>query len=131
MFEGCHIRIARPTDQLQKVSEFYELVLGFNRLSEFKNHEGFDGIMLGHSDAPYHLEFTSHPDHQAGRSPSAEHLLVFYTGTDTRYREILGHLESRGVKSVKSHNPFWDRGGTTIEDPDGYRIVVFCGQWTA
>lgn len=29
-----------------------------------------------------------------------------------------------GGRHVTSTNPYWDRGGVTIEDPDGYRVVL-------
>ena len=27
--------------------------------------------------------------------------------------------------AVPSFNPYWDRGGCTFEDPDGYRVVLY------
>ena len=63
----AHLRVARPSDDLVAVTKFYRDGLGFEILSEFKNHDGFDGVMLGHKGAAYHLEFTGKRGHKAGR----------------------------------------------------------------
>jgi hypothetical protein len=38
-------------------------------------------------------------------------------------------MREAGYPSVIAHNPYWDRGGTTFEDADGYRVVLFHGAW--
>ena len=43
----AHLRVARPTDDLAAVVEFYRTGLGFDLLSEFRDHDGFDGAILG------------------------------------------------------------------------------------
>ena len=129
MYQDCHIRIARPTDQLDLVSQFYIQVLGFELLGEFRDHDGFDGVMVGHSDAPYHLEFTQNSQHPVGRAPSKDHLLVIYVSDKRRWTEIIGKIKDSGAKEVQSFNPYWDRHGRTFEDPDGYRIVIQHGSW--
>jgi hypothetical protein len=55
---NAHLRVARPTDKLAEVVKFYNDGLGFEVLYQFTDHDGFDGVMLGHKDAAYHLEFT-------------------------------------------------------------------------
>ena len=129
MLTGCHLRIARPTDQLHKVVDFYQNILGFSRLGEFKNHDGFDGIMMGHSDAPYHLEFTSQSNHSVGLAPSQDHLLVFYQPSFESWQSTIKKIEESGAAPVQSYNPYWDTNGRTYEDPDGYRIVIYNGTW--
>jgi hypothetical protein len=47
----AHLRVARPTDNLVEVMKFYRDGLGFEVLYEFKDHDGFDGVMLGHKGA--------------------------------------------------------------------------------
>ena len=42
------------------------------------DHDGFDGVMLGHPGEQYHLEFTRKQGHEAGRAPTEDNLLVFY-----------------------------------------------------
>lgn len=127
----AHLRIARPTDDLQAVIEFYRDGLGFEMLSEFRDHDGFDGAMLGRAGAPYHLEFTHRPGHIAGRAPGADHLLVFYLPDATEWARAIARLEQAGHKAVKAFNPYWDRHGRTFEDPDGYRVVLQNSAWQA
>ena len=74
----AHLRVARPTDHTLEILRFYREGLGFEVIASFEDHEGFDGIMLGHPDAPYHFEFTVEHGHTAGRAPTQDNLLVFY-----------------------------------------------------
>ena len=43
----AHLHVARPTDNWVAVVKFYRDGLGFEVLYEFKDHDGFDGVMLG------------------------------------------------------------------------------------
>jgi catechol 2,3-dioxygenase-like lactoylglutathione lyase family enzyme len=40
---AAHLRVARPTDDLDAVVRFYRDGLGFEVLYEFADHDGFDG----------------------------------------------------------------------------------------
>src|SRR4051812_22755243 len=126
---GAHLRVARPTDDLAAVVAFYRDGLGFDVLGEFRDHDGFDGAMLGHARAGYHLEFTRRAGHPAGRAPSGEHLLVFYLPDETDWRAAVGRLERAGHRPVAAVNPYWDRRGHTFADPDGYRVVLQNAAW--
>jgi catechol 2,3-dioxygenase-like lactoylglutathione lyase family enzyme len=70
MLEKAHLRIARATNDLAEVIKFYRDGLGFEIVSSFEDHEGFDGVMLGHQGLPYHLEFTSQREHPAAVAPN-------------------------------------------------------------
>ena len=129
--DKTHLRIARPTDNLADVVKFYRDGLGLTVLCEFKDHDGFDGVMLGHAGAPYHLEFTRKEGHHAGRAPTPENLLVFYVPDAEAWNRALARLGGVGYAAVKSFNPYWDRRGRTFEDPDGYRVVLQNTSWTA
>jgi catechol 2,3-dioxygenase-like lactoylglutathione lyase family enzyme len=120
----AHLRIARPTDDLAAVVRFYRDSLGFEVLSEFRDHDGFDGVMLGRRGTAYHLEFTHSAAHPAGRAPGGENLLVFYLPDAVEWRSAIDRLERAGFAPVVSVNPYWDRRGRTFEDPDGYRVVL-------
>jgi len=124
-----HLRVARPTDNLDALIAFYTEALGFEKLGEFEDHEGFDGVMLGHPELPYHFEFTHAHGHKVGRAQSQENLLVFYFADDSLWHEAVKRIESLGASPVASFNPYWDRKGRTYEDPDGYRIVLHNGPW--
>ncbi|MCB1184771.1 VOC family protein [bacterium] len=126
---GAHLRVARPTDRMAEVVAFYRDGLGFTVLGEFSDHEGFDGVMLGHPGAGYHLEFTACRGHVAGRAPTADNLLVLYLPDAGVWAEALAHMAAQGYDPVPSFNPYWDREGRTFEDPDGYRVVLQHGMW--
>ncbi|KAI1183000.1 prolyl endopeptidase [Nemania serpens] len=111
----AHLRIARPTDSISSLLSFYFDELGFEVKLTFGRHEGFDG---------YHLEFTQHESHRAGRAPTQDNLLVFYMPDEAQYQSAVARMRGAGFEPVTSFNPYWDRCGTTFEDPDGYRVVL-------
>ncbi|MCP1164882.1 MULTISPECIES: VOC family protein [Bacillus] len=117
-------RIARPTDRFEKVIEFYEKGLGLKRISEFYNHEGYDGVMFGLPEEEYHLEFTRHIDGSPCPAPTKDNLLVFYMVEDSEMKKVSKRLHALGYDEVKPENPYWKDKGITIEDPDGWRIVL-------
>jgi catechol 2,3-dioxygenase-like lactoylglutathione lyase family enzyme len=129
MKKGVTLRIARPTDRLDEVVRFYRDGLGFEIIAAFDNHDGFDGRMFGHPQAPWHLEFTSHPDHPAGRAPTQDNLLVFYLPDRAEWDAAVQRMRGNGYSPVSSFNPYWDRQGVTFEDPDGYRVVLQNMAW--
>lgn len=124
------LRVARPTDHLEEVIRFYEKGLRFQLLGQFADHDGFDGVMLGHKGAPYHLEFTRAHGHQAGRAPTLDNLLVFYIPDQQEWDTAVTAMRESGYHPVPAFNPYWDRHGLTFEDPDGYRVVLQCAAWT-
>ena len=126
---NAHLRVARPTDNLVEVVKFYRDGLGFEVLYQFTGHDGFDGVMLGHKDAGYHLEFTHKTGHPSGKAPTQENLLVFYLPGREVWQHAVKRLEDQGYKSIKSFNPYWDQRGKTFEDPDGYRVVLQNASW--
>ena len=75
--------MARPTDKLAAIAEMYAKGLDFAVLAEFKDHHGFDGVILGHPKQPYHIEFTCQRGHQVGKAPTRDYLLVFYVSNRT------------------------------------------------
>lgn len=125
----AHLRIARATESLPEVIRFYRDGLGLEIISSFEDHEGFDGVMLGHAGLSYHLEFTHEHGHPAGRAPTEENLLVFYLPEPADWQVAVARMIAQGYQPVKSHNPYWDRHGQTFEDPDGYRVVLHNGAW--
>jgi catechol 2,3-dioxygenase-like lactoylglutathione lyase family enzyme len=126
----AHLRIARPTDNLEQITKFYKEGLGFEVLASFENHQGFDGVMLGHPNLPYHLEFTHQRGHSVGKAPSQEHLLVLYIPDQQLWKQSVERFEKQGFRPVVSPNPYWGKQGKTFEDPDGYRIVLQNASWS-
>ncbi len=124
-----HLRVARPTDDLAAVTRFYHDGLGLTLLGSFTDHDGFDGIMLGLPEGPYHLEFTQQHGHTAGRAPTADNLLVFYLPDPATWQQAVTQMQAAGYVPVPSVNPYWDVRGLTFEDPDGYRMVLQQARW--
>src|SRR4051794_38132869 len=127
----AHLRVARPTDDLDAVVRFYRDGLGFEVLGGFADHDGFDGVMLGRHGAGYHLEFTHKAGHPAGRAPTRDNLLVFYLPDATAWEAAVARMRAAGYEPVPAFNPYWDRHGNTFEDPDGYRVVLQNAGWPA
>jgi len=77
--------------------------------------------MLGREGAPYHLEFARA---HAGGAPTSDNLLVLYLSDRQEWEAAVERMRDAGFESVSAFNPYWDRGGLTFEDPDGYRVVL-------
>ena len=124
------LRVARPSDDLDRLLAFYVGGLGFELLYRFEDHDGFDGVMLGKKGAPYHFEFTRAAGHKAGRAPTQDNLLVFYLPEMADWQAAIDRMRAAGFTPVTSFNPYWDLDGVTFEDPDGYRIVFQNAAWS-
>ncbi|SFG43497.1 VOC family protein [Pontibacter chinhatensis] len=121
----AQVRIARPTDKLQEVVRFYCQGLGLRRLGGFENHNGYDGVMVGLPGLGYHLEFTQHQHGSPCPAPTKDNLLVLYIPDRPSINTIVERLERMGYPAVEPENPYWKaKGATTIEDPDGWRLVL-------
>ena len=129
MLRGAHLRIARATDDLPVAVRFYTDALGLEVIGSFKDHDEFDGVMLGHPGAAYHLELTHKRGERVGRAPTRENLLVFYLADHAQWQRAVERVEQHGYRRVASANPYWDRDGVTFEDPDGYRVVLQNAAW--
>jgi catechol 2,3-dioxygenase-like lactoylglutathione lyase family enzyme len=127
----AHLRIAHLSRDLATVVTFYRDGLGFEVLYEFRDHDGFDAVMLGRKGAAYHLAFVHKMGHEVGRAPTDDNLLVFYLPDADEWKQAVARLEGLGHQPVKSFNPYWDRKGKTFEDPDGYRVVLQHARWPA
>ena len=124
------LRVARPTDNLVALLRFYRDGLGLQLLTSFTAHNGFDGVMLGHPHAPYHLEFTHQRGHAVGRAPTADNLLVFYLPEAAEWQAAVQRMAAAGFAPVPAFNLYWDQQGLTFEDPDGYRVVLQRAAWS-
>jgi prolyl oligopeptidase len=123
------LRVARPTDRLADVAEMYLEGLGLTVLDRFVDHDGFDGIILGHAGQPYHLEFTTKRGHAVGSAPTQDNLLVFYVPDTGEWEERCARMIAAGFRQVSSYNPYWDVAGRTFEDLDRYRVVLQNAAW--
>ncbi|UYK17207.1 VOC family protein [Yersinia enterocolitica] len=123
------MRVARPTDNIKLISEMYCRGLGFSELGSFADHQGFDGVILGHPHHAYHLEFTHHRGVQVRRAPTSDNLLVFYLPDEKQWHSQCQQMCAAGFCQVASYNPYWDVSGKTFEDIDGYRVVLQQREW--
>ena len=114
------VRVARHTMRLPELVRFYRHGLGLTEIDGFRDHDGYDGVVLALPGTRAHLEFTTGGNHGAP-APHPETLLVLYLGE----REIVdGALARVGVEPIAPANPYWAHNGVTIEDPDGFRVVL-------
>jgi catechol 2,3-dioxygenase-like lactoylglutathione lyase family enzyme len=127
-----HIRIARPSRDLGAAEAFWIEGLG---LSVLYRAEGgvapgeHDLLMVGWPDASWHLELVHESAGPVGPRPTDEDLLVIYLDEPVP-EELVARLEAHGGKRVPSPNPYWNEWGVTVEDPDGYRLVLSTRAWS-
>lgn len=121
------LRVARHTSRLDELLAFYRDGIGLVDVGGFRGHGGYDGVFLAVPGTRVHLEFTAGGPHGAP-APHPEALLVFYLGDSASVDEILRRLV---VKPVEPANPYWAEHGVTIEDPDGFRVVLVPEEWPA
>jgi len=72
------VRIARPVGDPARSVAMYKQGLALDEIGSFRDHDGFDGVMLGHGSRGLHFEFTRCREHPVRPTPTAEDLLVFY-----------------------------------------------------
>jgi hypothetical protein len=103
--------------------------LGLTVLGRFENHDGFDGVMLGRCEAPYHFELTHCRTHAVNPTPTVEDLVVLYIPDEQEWQATCGNMCAAGFRPVKSFNPYWEAHGRTFVDGDGYRSVLVHASW--
>lgn len=117
------LRVARHTNNLEKIEAFYVNVLGFERLGGFQNHNDYDGVFIGKSDLDWHFEFTESND-KANHHFDEDDIIVLYPTTILKYNNLLCSILSNNISIITSKNPYWNENGKMFLDPDGFRIVI-------
>ncbi|MCX5376622.1 VOC family protein [Streptomyces sp. NBC_00091] len=125
-----HIRVARPSRDLEAAERFYVDGLGLDVLWRTSGHVPgeHDLIMVGPAGGGWHFELTNDPDNPLDPTPTVDDLFVVYLGK-TPDEALVDRLEGCGGTRVASHNPYWDEYGVTVADPDGYRLVLCSRTW--
>ncbi|GAA1984877.1 VOC family protein [Kitasatospora viridis] len=126
------IRIARPSRDLAAAERFYVEGLGLDvlwRTSERVSGE-HDLLMVGPAGGAWHFELTRDPEQPLEPTPTVDDLFVVYLGAPVD-EHLVQRLEAAGGRRVPAHNPYWDRFGVTVLDPDGYRLVLCSRSWSA
>ena len=121
------LRVARHTQRLDDVVAFYRDGVGLPEIGRFRDHDGYDGVLLAISGTGAHLEFTSGGIHSVPQ-PHPESLLVLYVGDASTMRDLADRLRAN---SISPENPYWARHGLTFEDPDGFAVVIVPARWSA
>jgi hypothetical protein len=100
---------------------------GYPEIGGFHDHDGYEGVFLGLPGTGAHLELTAGGGQEAP-SPHLESLLVLYLGDDEAVQAVVTRLS---VNPIPPANPYWEEHGLTVEDPDGFRVVLVPERWTA
>lgn len=124
------LRIARPSTDLARAQAFYVTGLGLHVLHRSSGQAGeHDLLIVGWPQGQWHLELVHDPAAPTVPTPTVEDLLVLYLDGPVP-DPLVERLEAHGGRRVPSHNPYWDRFGVTIVDPDGYRLVLCRRAWS-
>jgi catechol 2,3-dioxygenase-like lactoylglutathione lyase family enzyme len=122
---NAHLRIARPARDLEKAENFWVNGLGMQVRWRTEGDEPL--VMVGFPGAAWHIELVGDPTGPAP-SPTEEDLVVLYLG-EPASDDLLRRLTDSGGAVVRSRNPYWEQWGVTVEDPDGYRLVLSHRTW--
>lgn len=117
------LRVARHTNDISRILDFYTKIIGLDLLGEFKNHNNYDGIFIGKKNENWHLEFTT-SNEQANHYSDEDDCLVFYVNTKNEYDEIIHRIHQNNISIINSKNPYWNLNGITIKDPDGFNVII-------
>lgn len=116
-------RVARHTDNLNPVINFYTKILGLEVLGSFKDHDGYDGVFIGKSGADWHFEFTT-SNEPAQHKPDEDDLLVFYPASAEEHTAITARFAKHSIPPAEPKNPYWKVNGTLYKDPDGFGVML-------
>jgi len=116
-------RYARHTNQLNELENFYTSVLGFKKLVEFKDHDGYDGVFLGIEGLDWHIEFTQ-TNEKIVRDFDEDDLLVLYPENQSLFDDLILSIKNNDISFHQPKNPYWKENGFLIQDPDGYGIII-------
>lgn len=117
-----NFRYARHTNDLNKIEKFYTEIIGLEKLGNFENHENYNGLFLGFPNQDWHLEFTTSNDNTKSKFDEDD-ILVFYLNSEYEIEEIKNRIIKNKISIEKSKNPYWNKYGIQISDPDNYKII--------
>ncbi len=117
-------RFARATTQLERVVAQYREAFGLLEIGSFEDHEGIDGVILAFPGETTQYEWTATQKDPSQGQPHPDDLLVWYFEHQVDLDRWAENALAVGFREVMAHNPYWDRWGRTLEDVDGYRVVL-------
>jgi hypothetical protein len=104
---------------------FYRDALGLPILAQWRDHDGYDGVVFGLPGTPVHMELTQHGTPPLIPEPHPENQLVLYLRGSEALRAAVEHLEAHGHRPVTAANPYWPAHGAVLfTDPDGWLVVL-------
>lgn len=122
-----NLRVARHTNDLEKMKSFYIDVLGFELLGSFENHNNYNGIFIGKSNLDWHFEFTQ-SNNTANHTFDEDDVFVFYPNTLVEFNNLIKNIADNNIPTIKAKNTYWNNPEVSINkmitDPDGYRIII-------
>ncbi len=116
-------RYARHTDNLNLLIDFYTKVIGLEVLGSFTNHSNYNGVFLGYPNLDWHIEFTE-SNEKANHCSDKDDLMVFYLNSTEELNTFKKKIENLGIIPENSQNPYWQKNGIEIKDPDGFGIIL-------
>ncbi|WP_425283487.1 hypothetical protein [Acinetobacter boissieri] len=75
-------------------------------MAQFKDHHGFNGIMLGKEGLNWHLELTQCSSHPISPQHTVDDLLVFYIPSKSDWIDSCEQVRISGFTQVSSFNPY-------------------------
>jgi catechol 2,3-dioxygenase-like lactoylglutathione lyase family enzyme len=117
------LRVARHTNNLEKIEDFYVNILGFERLGGFQNHATYDGVFIGKLGLDWHFEFTQ-SEAKANHTFDEDDVTVLYPKTILEYNNLIKSILGNSISIITSKNTYWNKNGKMFLDPDGFRIII-------
>jgi GNAT superfamily N-acetyltransferase len=115
------VRFARATRDVDDSLAFYRDLLGLEVLFDFRDHDGYDGVVLGLPDRSVQLELIRHDGAVAPERSDEDALVLYLDDGGAALRARLGDT----VDPQAPANPYWARlGAYEIADPDGWHVLV-------
>lgn len=119
------VRFARPTARYDEVCVFYRDVLGLPVLADWRDHDGYDGIVFGLPGTAVQMEITQHGTPPVVPAPHPENQLVLYLRGAEALDAVVTRLADHGRHPVAAANPYWPAHGAVLfADPDGWLVVL-------
>ena len=117
------LRVARHTNRLKELKNFYINILGLSDMGSFSDHDGYDGVFIGKPGLKWHLEFTQTTE-KAKHAFDEDDLLILYPTNPYEITTILDTVKRNNLPTYLPKNPYWQTNGIMIKDPDGFGVII-------
>jgi catechol 2,3-dioxygenase-like lactoylglutathione lyase family enzyme len=124
-----HLRIGRPSMDLERAERFWTQGVGMSTLYRSSRADPLNLVMVGFPDEAWHIELTHDPGNAHVPETTDEDLVVLYFDGEIP-SGLIDRLCEHGGTPVRHSNPYWNEWGHTFRDPDGYHLVLCRRGWT-